>query len=118
MISICVSVIFFRGRKFCAIRGVASRSKKSINVLIVFIRKYVSDTHRKTRVRLADLKQFKQRSRAFDYLNDSLHPGPGFRSVIRRPFIEDGAHSFTVESQPESVLRRKLGNLRFSILIV
>jgi len=41
-------------------------------------------------------------------LNDSLHPGPGFRSVIRWPFIEDGAHSSPIESQPESVLRRKL----------
>jgi len=50
--------------------------------------------------------------------DDSLHPGRQFRFVIRRPFIEDGAHSFTVESQPESVLLRELGNLRFSILIV
>jgi hypothetical protein len=50
--------------------------------------------------------------------DDSLHPGPRFRSVIRRPFIEDGAHSFTVESQPESVLLRKLGNLFFSIFLV
>jgi len=50
--------------------------------------------------------------------DDLLHPAPRFRSVIRRPFIEDGAHSFTVESQPESVLLRKLGNLGFSILIV
>ena len=50
--------------------------------------------------------------------DDSVHPAPRLRSVIRRPFIEDGAHSFTVESQPESVLLRELGNLRFSILIV
>ena len=50
--------------------------------------------------------------------DDSLHPGPRFRSVIRRPFIEDGAHSFSVESQPESVLLRKLGNLFFSIFLV
>jgi hypothetical protein len=50
--------------------------------------------------------------------DDSLHTGTRFRSVIRRPFIEDGAQSFSVESQPESVLRRKFGNLPFSILIV
>jgi hypothetical protein len=50
--------------------------------------------------------------------DDLLHPGPRFRSVIRRPLIEDGAHSFTVESQPESVLLRKFGKLPFSILIV
>ena len=46
--------------------------------------------------------------------DDSLHPGTRFRSV-RRPFIEDGAQSFSVESQPESVLRRKFGDLPFSI---
>jgi len=39
-------------------------------------------------------------------------------SLWRRPFIKDGAHAFTVESQPESVLLRKFGNLSFSILIV
>jgi len=43
--------------------------------------------------------------------------GVAISVCIRRPFIEDGAHSFTVESQPESVLLRKLGNLRFSIPI-
>jgi hypothetical protein len=64
MLSICVSVISFRGRNLCAIRGVASRSKKSINESIVFIRKYVSDAHRKMRVCLADLKAIKPRSGA------------------------------------------------------
>ena len=39
-------------------------------------------------------------------------------SLWRRPFIKDGADDFTVESQPESVLLRKFGNLSFSILIV
>jgi len=48
-------------------------------------------------------------------LDDSLHPGPRFRSVIRRPFIEDGAHSFTIESQTETVLLRKLPDLCLSI---
>src|SRR5215831_3592324 len=50
--------------------------------------------------------------------DDSLHPRTRFRSVIRRPFIEDGTHSLTVESKPESVFLRKLGNLPFSLLLV
>jgi len=50
MISICVSVI----------RGVATRSKKSINESIVFIPSVRSDAHRKMRVCLADLKAIKQ----------------------------------------------------------
>src|SRR5262249_3259997 len=76
------------------------------------------DTHRKTRVCLANLKQLNSAAARLIMPDDSLHPGPRFRSVIRRPFIEDGRHSLTVESQPESVVLRKLGNLPFSLLIV
>ena len=50
--------------------------------------------------------------------DDSVPLVPPFRFVNRRPFIEEGARSLIVESQPESVLFRKFGNLPFSILIV
>jgi len=50
--------------------------------------------------------------------DDSMPLVPPFRCVIRRPFIKEGTHSTPVESQPESVLLRKFGNLPFSILIV
>src|SRR5215470_8780681 len=107
MISICVSVI----------RGVATRSQKLINESIVFMRT-VSDTHCKMRVCLGRFEQSNSVAGRLIMPDDSVHPAPRFRSVVGRPFIEDGAHSFTVESQPESVLLRKLGNLRFPILIV
>jgi hypothetical protein len=50
--------------------------------------------------------------------DDSARLVPPFRLGNRQPFIEEGARSLTVESQPESVLFRKFGNLPFSTLIV
>jgi len=38
------------------------------------------------------------------------------RSVIRRPFSEEGTRSLPVGSQPESVLLRKFGNLPLPIM--
>src|SRR5262245_22288025 len=37
---------------------------------------------------------------------------------LRPPFIEDGAHSLAIESQTESVLRRKLGDFFFPVFLV
>jgi hypothetical protein len=39
-------------------------------------------------------------------------------ALLRRPFVEDGAHSLLIESQTESIFLRKLGYLFFSILLV